>query len=131
MMQYAGLVLLAAMQMLAVAFCHARQFDVMCFNAGSLLLQGCVLTEAMSHLEAWYGREWWSFPRSASVTVCAIYNGTFIGTPVLLNLLLRHFRLRRTRVAAVHGILTLRKVVMIGHMAPKQHANAFDTRRRR
>ena len=83
MMQYAGLVLLAAMQMLAVAFCHARQFDVMCFNAGSLLLQGCVLTEAMSHLEAWYGREWWSFPRSASVTVCAIYNGTFIGTPVL------------------------------------------------
>ena len=49
----------------------------------------------------------------------------------VLKLLLRQLRLRRTRVAALHAILTLRIVVMIGHVRPNQHANAYDTRKSR
>ena len=60
-MQYTGLALIAAMQVLAVAFHQARQFDLCCFNAGSLLLQSCVLVESMKILESWYGREWSRF----------------------------------------------------------------------
>ena len=69
MLQYTGLAFIAAMQVLAVAFHQARQFDLRCFSMGSLLLQSCVLLESIASLESWYGREWWNFPRSASFRV--------------------------------------------------------------